>query len=147
MIIRTATAKDKDQVLALMDEFSRFSHSADMASSIGEEQFATIINDPNTHIFVADDNGDLVGLATLYLIPNIRHGRRRGHIEDFFVKGSARQTGVGSKIMKAVKQYCINSGIRTIKLSSGNELAPAHRFYEKNGGKTTERFFRFDLNP
>ena len=80
------------------------------------------------------------------MLPNIRHGWHRGHIEDFFVTNTERGKGTGTKLLNFIKDYCQQNNIKVIKLDSGNELTAAHKFYEKNGGKTTERFFRFDID-
>ena len=146
MKIRTATTKDKVQVMQLFDEFSAFFGTEDVPSEVGETIFDQVVRRDDIKLFVAEEDGQLLGLATLYLLPNIRHGYMRGHIEDFFVTQNTRSNGVGTKIFDGVKEYCRAHHIKVIKLDSGNELADAHFFYEKNGGKTTERFFRFDLN-
>jgi GNAT superfamily N-acetyltransferase len=145
MKIRVATAADKEQVLALMDEFSEKYHQEDKPSLVGGNIFDEILKRDDTMIFVAEDNSKLLGLATLYLLPNIRHGWHRGHIEDFFVTESLRGKGVGTQILNAIKEYCNKNNIKVIKLDSDVNLVNAHKFYEKNGGKFTEKMFRFDL--
>jgi GNAT superfamily N-acetyltransferase len=146
MTIRLATPQDKDQVLGLFNEFSAMFHSEDKPSQVGSEIFDEIMSRNDTMIFVAGAEGKLQGLVTFYLLPNVRHGWHRGHIEDFFVTSSARHRGVGTLLFDYIKDYCRNNNVKVVKLDSGNELASAHRFYEKNGGKTTERFFRFDID-
>jgi GNAT superfamily N-acetyltransferase len=146
MNIRLATAQDKEQVLALLDEFSSLMRAKEIPSQIGGAIFDEIVSRKDTKIFVADEQGQLQGLATLYLLPNIRHGWHRGHIEDFFVTPTLRKKGVGTQIFTFMKDYCLKNHVKVIKLDSGNELTDAHAFYEKNGGKTTERFFRFDID-
>ncbi|MGH7882836.1 MAG: GNAT family N-acetyltransferase [Candidatus Dormibacteraceae bacterium] len=145
MHIRLATTSDRDSVLKLFDEFSKLLGSLDTPSKIGRAVFDEIVSDNSTKIFVAEEDNKLYGLATLYLLPNIRHGWHRGHIEDLFVSKKNQRTGVGTLILNAIKQYCRSNNVRVIKLDSGNELKEAHQFYKKNGGKTTETFFRFDL--
>lgn len=145
MKIRIATPKDKAQVLALLDEFSSLMKAKEIPSHVGGAIFDEIMSRKDTIIFVADNQGKLQGIATLYLLPNIRHGWHRGHIEDFFVTDTMRKKGVGTEIFTFMKDYCRKNHIAVIKLDSGNELTNAHAFYEKNGGKTTERFFRFDI--
>lgn len=145
MKIRIATLSDKTQVLALFDEFSALFHAKDVPSQVGRNVYDEVVQRNDTKIFVAEDNGTLVGLATLYLLPNIRHGWHRGHIEDFFTTSSYRGKGVGTQIFSAIKEYCRNHNIRVIKLDSEKSLTASHAFYEKNGGKYTENMFRFDL--
>lgn len=145
MIVRFATLEDKEQVLKLFDEFSRFFQASDTPSLVGGGVYEEVISRPDTKIFIAEENGKLVGIATFYLLPNIRHGWHRGHIEDFFTTESMRGKGVGTAIFNSIKEYCQKHNIKVIKLDSAVELTDTHKFYEKNGGKFTEKMFRFDM--
>ncbi|OGG26270.1 hypothetical protein A2960_04820 [Candidatus Gottesmanbacteria bacterium RIFCSPLOWO2_01_FULL_39_12b] len=146
MNVRFATPKDKVKILDLFDEFGSLINATDIPSEVGGAMFDEIINRDDTKIFVVEEKGQISGIATFYLLPNIRHGRKRGHLEDFFITSTARNKGVGTFLLKSIKDYCHKNNIKVIKLHSGNELVNAHSFYEKNGGKTTERFFRFDID-
>jgi PhnO protein len=145
MTIRLATSQDKDQVLKLLDEFNSMFQAKEIPSQVGGKIFDEIISCEDTKIFIADENSQLQGLVTFYILPNIRHGWHRGHIEDFFVTEKSRGKSVGTQLFTFIKKYCKDNNIKVIKLDSGNELTLAHKFYERNGGKTTERFFRFDI--
>ena len=76
------------------------------------------------------------GLASIAAMVRSQHSV---HVIDFVNKK------VGSKIFDRIKDYCHKNNIRVIKLDSGNDNIEAHRFYQKNGGKQTEKMFRFDL--
>lgn len=145
MDVRFATLKDKVKVLNLFDEFSLLINATEIPSRVGGEIFDEIISRNDTKIFVIEENDQIVGLATFYLLPNIRHGWKRGHIEDFFITNTARNKGAGTFLLKSIKDYCHKNNIKVIKLHSGNDLVKAHQFYEKNGGKSSEKFFRFDI--
>lgn len=153
MNIRFATRNDKEQVLKLLDELGEevnkrmgYSPHNEEAQKVGGPIFEEIISRKDTLIFVADNNGQLVGLITFYLLPNIRHGWHRGHIEDIVVSELARHQGIGSQLLDAIKKYCVENNIKVIKLDSGVDLLDAHKFYEKNGGIFTEKMFRFDID-
>jgi putative acetyltransferase len=146
MHTRLATPADKDQILALFDDFSEMLNATDSPSQIGGPILDEILARPDTHVFVAEEECRLLGLVTFFLLPNIRHGFHRGHIEDFFVSAAARRKGVATALFQAVTDYCRANAITVIKLDSGNELAAAHAFYQSVGGRSTERFFRFDLD-
>jgi len=143
MTIRFATISDEKQIFELFDECTNYLHSEGKPSKIGKGVFRKIIKQGEVKIFVAQDKGKLVGLATFYLIPNIRHGWNRGLIEDFFVTQSMRQHGVGTSIFKAIKKYCIKNNIKVVKLDSAVHLLAAHKFYEKHGGVIYGQTFRF----
>lgn len=146
MNVRFATFDDKTQVFKLFDEFGLLIKVKDIPSKIGGTIFNEIIRRSDTKIFVVEENGQMLGLATFYLLPNIRHGWKRGHIEDFFITKKARGKGIGTFLLSSIKDYCRKNNIKVIKLHSGNDLVKAHHFYEKNGGKSSERFFRFDID-
>jgi GNAT superfamily N-acetyltransferase len=146
--VREATNNDADSILALYDEFSRMLQANDVPSQVGKRELEEVLDRPDTHIFLAvNEADDAVGLLSFYVLPNIRHGYKRGHVEDFFVSEKARGAGVGQALFAYTKDFCRKNALPVIKLDSGNELLGAHRFYEKQGGKTSERFFRFDITP
>lgn len=152
MTIRFANKDDKASVLVLMDELDeeiyrkrgQTDHKG-TASQLGGEIFDEIVARPDTFILVAEENNKLVGLLNFYLLPNIKHGYHRVHVEDVVVTSHFRRKGVGTALFQALKKYCKENNVSVIKLDSGLELPDAHKFYEKLGGTFTEKMFRFDL--
>lgn len=152
MNVRFAKKEDKVQVLRLLDELGEevcrrmgYSPHNIEAQKVGGPIFDEIISRKDTLIFVAEEDKKLIGLVTLYLLPNMRHGWHRGHVEDFVVSETNRGKGIGTQLFDTVKKYCRENNIKVIKLDSGVDLTGAHRFYEKIGGKFTEKMFRFDI--
>ncbi|EKD43096.1 MAG: hypothetical protein ACD_72C00462G0004 [uncultured bacterium] len=151
METRLATIEDKQAVLNLLEELSDEVNEKIGSSTkgdvvkIGNNIFEEIINRTDTHIFLAIENNEVVGLATFYLLPNIRHNWHRGHIEDFIIGKKMRGSGIGSKLIETIKDFCKQNNIKVFKLDSANELRDAHNFYRKNGGRQTEQMFRFDI--
>ncbi|MFA5310458.1 MAG: GNAT family N-acetyltransferase [Candidatus Paceibacterota bacterium] len=152
MEIRLAKIEDEKSVLRLLDEIGeelndRTGYSARNieAQKIGGPIFKEIINRKDTKVFVAVKDGKMVGLATFYILPNIRHGMHRGHIEDFVVDKKMRGEGIGTKLFDAIKNFCRKNDIKVIKLDTNNDLE-ARNFYSKNGGKQTEVMYRFDID-
>ena len=151
--IRFASLDDKEDILNLLDVLGEeinlqrgYSKHNTEAKKLGGPILEEVLKREDAKVFVADLNGKLVGLITFYILPNIRHGYYRGHIEDIVVSKNMRGKGIGSKLFDHLKQYCKNNNIKVIKLDSGKELTDAHHFYEKNGGKYTEKMFRFDID-
>lgn len=150
--VRFAGSADKQDVLRLLDEIGEeinrtagYSPRNVEAQAVGGAIFDAVVQREDTMIFLAVAGTEVVGLVTFFILPNVRHGGYRGHIEDVVVSAKARGQGVGSALIDAVKEYCQSKNIRVFKLDSVNELADAHRFYEKNGGRQTEKMFRFDV--
>ncbi|MGH7204107.1 MAG: GNAT family N-acetyltransferase [Candidatus Levyibacteriota bacterium] len=150
MKIRLAQPVDKESVLKLLDEIGEennkkvgYSPHNTEAQKVGGPIYEEILSRKDTMIFVAEEDTEIVGVVTFYILPNIRHGSHRGHIEDCVVSKKVRGKGIGSKLFDAVKEYCKQQNIKVFKLDSSNELIETHRFYEKNGGKQAEKMFRF----
>lgn len=152
MSIRFATKDDGLAVLAVLDELFACGYrlrgeQIQIPTNTKQrlEMFEKLVKGEDTHIFVGEENGNIVGVADLYLFPNMGRGEIRAKIEHFVVTEKRRGKGVGTTLLTAIKDYCKKEGVKVIKLNSGLELEDAHKFYEKNGGKFTEKMFRFDL--
>lgn len=149
--IRTATENDKKPVLRLLDELLTYIEdtqkhgSHDPVEEVGSDLFNEVTTKNSVKIFVAEENSNIVGVATFFLYPIVRRGQYRGQLEELVVTKSMRGKGVGSKLLEAVKLYCKENKIHSFRLNSGIELTETHKFYEANGGKFTEKMFRFDL--
>ena len=151
MKIRQAVIEDQSQVMLLFDELRNFIAGEDKLISPehrkrSETVFEEVISRTDTTIFVAEEEGTLLRLAFFCLTPNIKHGHYRGSLEDLMVVDSMRGKGIGTKLINHIKNYCKTNNITVFKLHSGLELTKAHQFYEKNGGKFTEKMFRFDIS-
>ncbi len=152
MDIRFARKEDRDSVLQLLDGIinevnqksgkpAKFTEGDEARDKMFEE----MLRQENAKIFVAEEYGELVGVADLFISPIMRRGYYQGHLEDLVVAEHLRGRGIGSALLNAVKKYCQESKVKVLKLTSGLELVDAHRFYEKNGGIYTEKLFRFDF--
>lgn len=152
MIIRLAKQSDKQQILALQDELltsvaktknQALTHAP--VEKVGSELFDKTFNQDIVKYFVAEDNGKIVGLATLVVYPLVRRGVYRAKLEELVVIESMRGKRVGSELFIHVLQYCKYNKIPTLVLSSELGLEQSHKFYEKHGGKFTEKLFKFDI--
>lgn len=153
MNVRFAEARDVNEVLGLLDELikevnlkrGQRAPKGIEGQEARREIFSKLLEREDVKIFVAEDNGHLVGVCDLFILPIMRRGNYHGHIEDLVISKNVRGKGIGSMLLNAVKDYCKQQNINVIKLTSGLELVSAHKFYEKNGGKFEEKMFRFDL--
>ncbi|MEK7092303.1 MAG: GNAT family N-acetyltransferase [Patescibacteria group bacterium] len=152
MNIRLAQQEDKEPILSLLDELilqANIKSGSPPASAEKAEAksklYDELIAREDVKIFVAEHENAIVGVADLFIVPIMRRGYYQGHIEDFVVTEKMRGKGVGSMILRKIKEYCKKNNIRVIKLTTAIEFKEAQAFYEKNGGKFTEKMYRFDL--
>ena len=147
MNIRLAQSKDGGKILGLLDELleEAMGKHVDQDSKPRMALFAKTLSREDIKMFIAEENGEVVGFINFFILPVVRRGANFGHVEDLVISKSLRGKGVGTELMKEVINYCKANNINVIKLDSGIELTQAHKFYEKMGGKFTEKMFRFDL--
>ncbi len=151
MKIRFAKPKDKESILALLDELILEANKKTGSSKHheGNEKRYTLYENAlkrdDIKIFVAEDNSKLVGVAELFIVPILRRGYHQVVVESFVITEKLRGKGIGSALFKKIKEFCQQNNIKIIKLTSSLELTEAHKFYEKHGGKFTEKMFRFEI--
>ena len=90
-----------------------------------------IVGDPATTLFVARDDGRIVGMLTLavFLIPT----GVRAWIEDVVVDDAARGAGVAGALMEAALGHSSRLGARTVDLTSRPDREAANRLYLRLG--------------
>lgn len=152
MTIRNARREDKKHILSLQDELltevarvKKEKPTHQKVEDVGSQLFDKTFDHETIKYFVAEENGEIVGLATLVVYPLVRRGQYRAKLEELVVTGKMRGKGVGAQLLQTVIQYCKDNKMPTLVLNSEIDLTRAHKFYEKHGARYTEKMFRFDL--
>lgn len=86
-------------------------------------------------VLVADDDGRLAGICTVYQdIHSVRFGYR-AWVEDLAVDPDRRSEGIGKALLDAAKGWAKERGATHFELDSALERTDAHRFYEREGSE------------
>lgn len=95
-------------------------------------------------IYVAvEDDGNVVGAATLLIEPKFLHGGcKAGHIEDVATHKDHQGKGIGSLLQKTLIEVAKGYGCYKILLDCEDNLIP---FYEKFGYKKNVNHMRLNL--
>ena len=90
-----------------------------------------VIAAEQAEVLVAEADGQVVGLCTVYLdIRSVRFGHR-AWVEDLSVHPDCRSQGVGKALLDAAKDWGRAHGATHLELDSGTARTDAHRFYER----------------
>jgi GNAT superfamily N-acetyltransferase len=82
-------------------------------------------------VLVADLDGAIAGICTVYYdIDSVRFGRR-AWVEDLAVDPERRSQGIGKALLDAAKDWGRERGASHLELDSAVVRADAHRFYER----------------
>jgi GNAT superfamily N-acetyltransferase len=86
-------------------------------------------------VLVADDDGELIGICTVYQdMHSVRFGYR-AWVEDLAVDPERRSQGVGKALLDAAKDWGRERGATHLELDSALTRPDAHRFYEREGSE------------
>lgn len=132
MIFEATTVTD-----GLVDAFSELIPQLSQSSPPPTRQaLATIIDDPNTHLFIAKDDENIVGSLTLIIFRSPTGVRAR--IEDVVVAESARGMGIGRLLTDAAIERARTIGAKAIGLTSRPSREAANGLYQAMGFERRE---------
>ncbi len=143
MNIRLARDKDKKGIIDLLEQLSRFFDQQDIPRP--DKIFDEVLTRDDIKLFVAEEKGKILGVASFYILPCIRHNYYRGHIEELVVEEAYRGQGVGTKLLETIKSYCKEKKISVFKVETGVDNKQAQHFYEKNGGVSKRMSYKFKV--
>jgi GNAT superfamily N-acetyltransferase len=155
--IRAATIEDFDAIGVLFAQVNHI-HAAALpalfrstpAHSRDSEIMQHMIDDPDTHVWVAEQNGAVVAFASA----EIRHPRdipilmplTRIYISDVVVDERRRGTGIGAALLAHIEAWARSLGIRRIELTVWEFNSTARAAYEHQGYSTLNRTMSKDLD-
>ena len=98
---------------------------------------------PNILIYVAEDDGKIVGCATLLVEEKFLHGGcKAAHVEDVATHKDHQSKGIGSLLQKHLIEEAKRLDCYKILLDCKESLIP---FYEKFGYKESDKHMRLNL--
>jgi GNAT superfamily N-acetyltransferase len=109
------------------------------------ERLRAAIDSTDAEVLVADLEGRIAGICTIYDdIDSVRFGRR-AWVEDLAVAPAERSRGVGRALMDAAKDWAREHGASHLELDSAEPRIDAHRFYEREGAAYRSICFGWEL--
>lgn len=135
--------KSANRIRELLIQLSR---SGKDRGEIPKEWFEDLISSPSHDMLLAlDDNGDIIGIATLSIImgPIVR---KIAYLEDFVTDQSVRGKGVGSALWNAMLEWAKEKNCTELNFTSGHGREAAQAFYKKKGAEIYDtNFFRLPI--
>jgi ribosomal protein S18 acetylase RimI-like enzyme len=72
--------------------------------------------------------------------------KRAWILNDLYVDAEARKQGIGELLLSKAKDYAIETGAKSISLSTAPDNYSAQRLYEKNGYIRDSQFYHYELS-
>ena len=145
MKIIQATMEDLEGVSNLFDMYRMFYQQE---SDLGEARtyIRERIENKDSVIFVVKDQQNYVGFTQLYPTFSSISMQRAWILNDLYVDQKARNQGVGEILLHKAKQYAIETGAKSLSLSTAPDNYSAQRLYEKNGYERDSQFYHYELD-
>ncbi len=139
IVIRDARAGDGAALHRLVcDLAEHHGHLDDVVST--PEQLEAVLCAAADHrgCLVAEAAGEIVGLAYWYEVFTTFTARNKIYLEDIVVSSTARGSGAGLALMKAVAQVCVDRDCPRFEWLAMSDNRAGQKFYSKVGGKVLD---------
>ena len=111
---------------------------------VSQEKLVEIVQQPSTRLYVARNNGRLVGMLTavVHRLPS----RFSMTIEDVVVDEKSRRCGIGRELTKAAISWAQELRVDMVDLTSNPTRTAAHRLYKSlRFEERTTSVYRFSI--
>lgn len=103
-------------------------------------------DDPAGAVYVADTDGDVVGLVAVHICPFFERRGSWARMVALVVAGRARGVGVGAMLAASAESFAASHGCVRMEVTSADYRDDAHGFYRARGyidqAGTSSRFLR-----
>jgi GNAT superfamily N-acetyltransferase len=146
VVIRSAEKRDLAAVLDLyaQDELSTSPRPTDLTPIV--EAFEAIASDPRAFLYVATQDGRVVGTFQMNIVRHLTHGGAPvAQIEAVAVSRASRGEGNGTAMMRFALDEGRRLGCIRAQLTSQKRRTRAHAFYERLGFERTHEGMKLTL--
>lgn len=102
-------------------------------SILSEGYVRRYLTGPGASVLLAEMEGQIAGLLSFSIRPNLFHAADACLIEEFVVAPNARNQGAGAALMRAVLKSARDCGCAEISVSTMPDNLGAIRFYQRHG--------------
>ncbi|MGA3093927.1 MAG: GNAT family N-acetyltransferase [Dehalococcoidales bacterium] len=146
--IRPARHKDIVRILALYDELVIVRSDVERTCQPSRAEYESILDRiqsvPGFQLLVIEDDGQVVGLMELLIMPNLSHNALPwALIEGLIIDSRYRRKGLGGTLVRYAIDKAREAGCYKIELSSNKKRFEAHAFYRSLGFEDAALGFRF----
>jgi ribosomal protein S18 acetylase RimI-like enzyme len=137
--VREATAKDVQTIHALAGELARVVGDSSPALEAVQARLSELLEEPRARVLVAEDeDGAVVGMASLWIKPDLAHGDTVVEVPTLVVAEGSRRGGVGKLLMEEIQKLAAENDANLIELVATPGNVPARDFYKSLGFVETD---------
>jgi GNAT superfamily N-acetyltransferase len=95
------------------------------------------LDDPSSRLIGADDDGDLIGVAALHVLPAFEVTGKLGRLLALVVDERYRGKGIGQSLVAAAEERARAVGCLKMEITSSRYRTRTHEFYQQLGYEDT----------
>jgi GNAT superfamily N-acetyltransferase len=147
-VIRPAVAADVPAILSLIRELATYERSASSVVATESLLSAALFGpSPAAFCHVAEDGGEVVGMALWFLNFSTWQGRHGLYLEDLYVRPSHRGRGLGKALLETLVGIARERGYGRVEWVVLDWNEPAHAFYRSLGAEPMDGWTVWRLDP
>jgi GNAT superfamily N-acetyltransferase len=131
--ISKAGIEYKSEILELLTEF----YETDIESSLAKKLSGTLTELINYskygNVFIIKSGLEIIGYLILTFGYSIEYGGRDAFIDEFYIKETYRNKGIGKEALEYIIKYARTTGIKALHLQVKEKHKDAASLYEKSG--------------
>lgn len=136
--VREAHKGDAETVYDLACELASVVGDSEPGREAVEERFAELLETPLARNLVAEEEGEVVGLISFWVKPDLAHGDTVIEIPMLAVLEGARRRGVGKLLIEQAQDVAYEKGVNLIELIATPDNTTAREFYRSLGFLETD---------
>lgn len=147
MSIRSAKPADVPAILQLIKDLAVYEKAPDAVKSTEENlRVALFGEEPKVFAHVAEDGGQIVGIAIWFLNYSTWMGTHGIYLEDLYVDPEFRGKGYGIALLKSLAKICVERGYSRLQWWVLDWNEPSINFYKSLGAVPMDEWtvFRVD---
>ncbi|MCL6668440.1 GNAT family N-acetyltransferase [Streptomyces panaciradicis] len=147
-MIRTAAVADVPVIHALVRELADYEKALHEVRATEEQLREALFGERpavHAHIAVDDATGEPVGFALWFLTFSTWRGVHGIHLEDLYVRPTARGAGHGKALLAELAGICVERGYQRLEWAVLNWNAPTIAFYDSLGARPQDEWTMYRL--
>ncbi len=138
--LRWAVRQDIEDILSLIEEY----HLQEGLSRHSRSTIKPVIEDlfeapKRGRIVLAEQENEAVGYALLVTRPSFEWASDVAVIDEIFVKGKAREHGLGRRLIAFIEEHAASEGLPKLTLEVSTHNVSAREFYRAVGFSKIDR--------
>ena len=130
LVIREAESDDAPQIMDLIKDLA-IANGED--SPITEAYIDEFLIFPGNGILLAEEDGEILGLVSYSVRPNLYCAGDIARIEELVIRGDAQGRGIGAALIDELLHFLESIDCVKVAVATGRDDDVAQRFYRTHG--------------